>query len=87
MLHEAALETNGMYVSGSEIANILAGEKKFHHQPSDGLNAFSTENRTLEEITRKIVEQALSENDGNQSLTARKLGISRSTLWRMLGNR
>ena len=87
VLHEAALETNGMYVSGSEIANILAGEKNFHHQPSDGLNAFSTENRTLEEITRKIVEQALSENDGNQSLTARKLDISRSTLWRMLGNR
>ena len=55
--------------------------------PSDGLNAFSTENMTLEEIIRKIVEQALTENDGNQSLTARKLGISRSTLWRMLGNR
>jgi transcriptional regulator of acetoin/glycerol metabolism len=85
VLHEAALETDGMYVSGSEIANILAGEKKFHHQPSDGFSAFSTENMTLDEITRKIVELALAENGGNQSLTARKLGISRSTLWRMLG--
>ena len=87
VLHEAALETGGMYVTGSEIANILAGEKRFIHPPSDGLNAFSTENMTLEEIIRKIVEQALTENDGNQSLTARKLGNSRSTLWRMLGNR
>lgn len=87
VLHEAALETGGMYVTGSEIANILAGEKRFIHPSSDGLGTFSTENLTLEEITRKIVEQALAENDGNQSLTARKLGISRSTLWRMLGNR
>ena len=28
---------------------------------------------------------SLAENGGNQSLTARRLGISRSTLWRYLG--
>ena len=39
---------------------------------------------TLDEITRKIIEQTLADNQGNQSLTARQLGISRSTLWRIL---
>ena len=39
---------------------------------------------TLEEITRKVVEQTLTANKGNQSETARQLGISRSTLWRIL---
>ena len=62
----------------------------------DGLRALRSANRsaeaagladmTLDEITRKIVEHSLAENNGNQSLTARRLGISRSTLWRMLGN-
>jgi transcriptional regulator with PAS, ATPase and Fis domain len=46
--------------------------------------AFSYAGQTLEEITRHIVGQALAENGGNQSLTARQLGISRTTLWRML---
>ena len=41
-------------------------------------------NLTLQEMTRKIIEHSLAENNGNQSLTARKLGISRSTLWRIL---
>lgn len=35
-------------------------------------------------MTRKIIANSLAENNGNQSLTARKLGISRSTLWRIL---
>ncbi len=42
---------------------------------------------TLEEITWNAVEQALAANRGNQSETARKLGISRSTLWRILNDR
>lgn len=42
---------------------------------------------TLEEITRNAVEQALAANRGNQSETARQLGISRSTLWRILNDR
>ncbi len=86
VLHEAALRTDGMYISGTDMAELLAGEKKFHHQPSDEIGSYSFDNMTLDEITRKIVEHSLAENNGNQSLTARKLGISRSTLWRMLGN-
>ena len=65
-------------------AELLARVRKFHHTQTDEIGGFSAGNMTLEEITRKIIEQALAENNGNQSLTARKLGISRSTLWRIL---
>lgn len=41
-------------------------------------------NRTLEEINLDILKQVLSEEGGNQSTAARRLGISRTTLWRML---
>ena len=84
VLHEAAVRTDGMYISGTVMAELLARVRKFHHTRTDEIGGFSAGNMTLDEITRKIIEQALAENNGNQSLTARKLGISRSTLWRIL---
>ena len=84
VLHEAAVRTEGMYISGAVMAELLARVRKFHHTQTDEIGGFSRGNMTLDEITRKIIEQTLSENQGNQSLTARQLGISRSTLWRIL---
>ncbi len=84
VLHEAAIRTEGMYISGTDIAELLARERKFHYRQTDELGVLSSGNMTLEEMNRRIIEQALAENHGNQSLTARRLGISRSTLWRIL---
>ena len=59
---------------------------KSYGNPSFAVKELGKEygNLTLQEMTRKIIEHSLAENNGNQSLTARKLGISRSTLWRIL---
>lgn len=40
--------------------------------------------RTLDEITQDIIKMALKENNNNKTQTAKKLNISRSTLWRYL---
>lgn len=40
--------------------------------------------RTLAEIEADIVSMVLDQNGGNQSAAARQLGISRTTLWRMV---
>jgi transcriptional regulator with PAS, ATPase and Fis domain len=40
--------------------------------------------RPLAEITREYIESALAENEGNQSITARELGIGSATLYRKL---
>lgn len=39
---------------------------------------------TLEEIEREIIKQVLREEGNNQTKTANRLGINRSTLWRKL---
>lgn len=39
---------------------------------------------TLEEIERKILEETLRKNDGNRSLTAEQLGLSRRTIQRKI---
>lgn len=40
--------------------------------------------QNLEDINRDIAKIILEQNNGNQSVAARNLGISRTTLWRML---
>lgn len=40
--------------------------------------------RTLDEMNRDIIHRELERMNGNQSATAKKLGISRTTLWRYL---
>lgn len=39
----------------------------------------------LEDITYRVVRQVLAEEDMNRTRAARRLGISRATLWRILG--
>ena len=40
--------------------------------------------RSLDDVTREHVLRVLSRHDGNASAAARQLGVSRTTLWRML---
>ena len=42
------------------------------------------ENMTLDEIEKKILEEALRRNGGNRSLTAEQLGLSRRTIQRKI---
>ncbi len=83
VLHELAVMTDGHYISGTDAAEMLGQERTFFRGAPDSAVS-SPEGMTLEEINRRIVEQALAAHRGNQSETARSLGISRSTLWRML---
>lgn len=41
-------------------------------------------NRTLGEINRDVAQRVVEETGGNQTSAARRLGISRTTLWRLL---
>ena len=41
-------------------------------------------NRTLDEISQDVALRVLKETGGNQTAAAKRLGISRTTLWRLL---
>lgn len=83
VLNELATITTSTYIKTEDVKNILQKEE------SKGLktNHLSTSldlTKTLENINLDILQQVLSEENGNQSNTAKRLGISRSTLWRMI---
>lgn len=40
--------------------------------------------RTLTEINKDVALRVVAETEGNHSAAAKRLGISRTTLWRML---
>lgn len=97
ILKQALLKTDKSYITGPTISEILSSEEKYIHNctcqlPEDSSDFHNKKNTaldldlslSLDEINHTIIKHVLSDNDGNQSATARKLGISRTTLWRYL---
>ncbi len=84
VLQELTVVSTGLYISTNDMAEMLARERRIYRRKYPP-EAKSFAGKTLEEINRAIAEEILEENGGNQSLTAKQLGIGRTTLWRMLG--
>ncbi|MFR6171420.1 MAG: helix-turn-helix domain-containing protein [Blautia sp.] len=87
ILKQAVMKTNSLYLSSSVIRDILIQEKQLFPTcfSMDTSLSFQPDlNQSLDEINRSIIQQVLKNCNGNQSVAARKLGISRTTLWRSL---
>ena len=82
---EAAAGTNASYVNKDSVATILQKEQKKTLSPALLNGGGELPKMSLEEMNRQIIKRVLEENEGNQSKTAKQLGISRTTLWRILG--
>lgn len=82
VLTESLLLTKGDQILPETINNVLALDNT---NAQAGTLQPSLLSGTLEQINQKIVELVLQEEGGNRSRTAERLGIGRSTLWRMLG--
>ena len=67
------------------VSDALTTEMLFIQGETDlSSNAFLDLAKPLNEINCDIVRILLEQNNGNQSRTAKSLGISRTTMWRML---
>ncbi len=96
ILKEAAFITSSSYISSSTIAEILRQECKIFKASSISCFPSHEEAKTeattpplnleqsLNDINRDIIRIVLQKCNNNQSATAKKLGISRTTLWRYL---
>ena len=82
VLDELASITETSYISSLYIRQFLEEENKIYACSREE-KPFDFE-RTLDEINRDIISQVLEKTKGNQTAAAKKLGISRSTLWRLL---
>lgn len=96
ILKKAVLETSTAYISHDTIDKILKEEATFfpddrepHVMPSSRVTPekenFSLNlDQPLDRINQDIVQHVLNSCNGNQTATAKKLGISRTTLWRYI---
>lgn len=67
------------------VSEALTTEMYFTQGETDlSANAFLDLTKPLNEINEDIVRLLLEQNNGNQSATAKSLGISRTTMWRIL---
>lgn len=85
LTRELAVITDTPYITSNTVANLLDKERSSFVNSYNNLvdNSINLE-RPLDEIIIDIVKKALANNQGNQSLTAKQLQISRTTLWRYL---
>ncbi len=81
-----AAECNGVYIDGESVARILkTEERESEYKRGDGAaNTRMDLSGDLDEITKRIIEQVLAEEGGNQTAAAKRLKIGRTTLWRLL---
>lgn len=85
LITELAVLTEAPYIRSHEVASLLDKEQAYSGVVSPGDSACSLDlSRPLDLITRDLIREAVARNQGNQSLTAKQLQISRTTLWRYL---
>ena len=84
VIQELATVTDSYYIRNTDVTEILSRERAL----AGPVRQVETKlpSATLKQIIRQAVEQALNENDGNQTAAARQLGIGRTTMWRYLNN-
>jgi transcriptional regulator with PAS, ATPase and Fis domain len=85
LTRELAVLTITPYITSNSVATLLDKERSSINSTYETLAGTSMNlERPLEEITRDIIKKAVAANHGNQSITAKQLQISRTTLWRYL---
>ncbi|MGI6070352.1 MAG: PrpR N-terminal domain-containing protein [Blautia sp.] len=85
ILRELAVLTTDSYITKKATKERLKSESFSASLPWQEAKDFPLDlNRSLEEINYDIIRMVLSEENNNKERAAKRLGISRSTLWRIL---
>lgn len=85
VLMELVMLTNTPYITAESVESILAKEsQQFPIQNSSIHSINFNYDKPLSDIIQDVVHIVLSQCNNNQSQAAKKLGISRTTLWRYL---
>lgn len=85
LVKELIIITKGPLADKESVKAVLDKEEHTVFLTSGRENDFPLSlNKSLKEIEKEIARKVLEEEGGNQSATAKRLDISRTTLWRML---
>lgn len=85
VLTELASVATSSYILNDAVSDILLKERTLHRTDTAARTESFAAGKTLDEIVRESIRQTMDACGGNQTLAAKQLGISRSTLWRHLG--
>ena len=87
MIKELSVITNTSYISAQDVASVLEQEN-LQFSPKEFVSSTPALDldQPLDKITRDIINIVLVKEGMNRENTAKHLGISRSTLWRILKN-
>lgn len=80
ILRQAFLNSNSSYLSAMDIRSAI---KESGSEATEMMGVFDL-NMPLRNIEKQIINYVLKEENYNQSTTAKRLEISRTTLWRLL---
>lgn len=80
VLKELMILSKSAYISEADVRMILEQENRNTSGLPDGIDL----NQTLDRINQDIIQLVLQQEGMNRVRAAERLGISRSTLWRML---
>ncbi len=82
VLKQLVIQSNSQFITAENVQSILShlGPSKSNASRDTRLNL----NQTLDDITKDVIDLVLKEESMNQTKAAKRLGISRSTLWKKL---
>lgn len=88
VMAQLSVTATGPIVTAEQVSTVLRKERYVGSFKSVVENSATPLdlNRTLEEIDQDIVCRVVEECNGNRTEAAKRLGISRTTLWRLLKN-
>jgi len=84
VLRELVMNTEGMYISAEMVEEHIRNEI---FDSSETLTFNINLDQTLDGITYDIVNIIMKQENMNQSRTAKRLGVGRTTIWRILKSR
>lgn len=86
VIDELAVTVTSQIITAENVSQVLKKERhvgSFNAQKENAVAPLDL-NRTLSEINQEIANLVISETKGNKTLASERLGISRTTLWRLL---
>ena len=86
VIGELAVTATGSLITAENVRQALRKERHVGAFSPCAENAAAPLNltRTLDEISQDVARRVVEESGGNQTVAAKRLGISRTTLWRLL---
>lgn len=86
VIGELAVTSTGSLITAENVRQALRKERHVGAFSPCAENAAAplNLNRTLDEISQDVARRVVEESGGNQTVAAKRLGISRTTLWRLL---